>query len=113
MRFAICDVEGTGRPDFLADFLAERLIERRASPQPFPLLWVAMFRPVEPLPGADVVLAIHYQTRTVLDLVAEDWFTAKEVHGYTQERGWAAFRTQVSNRLEGMYIGPSQFVCEG
>lgn len=111
MRFEICDLEATGRTDFFAELLAERLVKRQASPHALPLLWVAMFRPVEPLPGADVVLAVHYQTKSVQELVVGDWFTAREVRGYTQERGWASFRTLESNRLDGMYIGPSQFVC--
>jgi hypothetical protein len=113
MLFEIWDIEEIGRPEFRAAFLAERLIERRASPHPLPFLWVAMFRPVEPFPGADVVLAVHYQTSSVLELAEGDWFTAREVRGYTQERGWATFRTLSAPRLDGMYIGPSQFICEG
>jgi hypothetical protein len=113
MLFTIANIEATERPDFPAELMAERLIERRASPHPFPFMWVAMFRPVEPMSGVDLVLAIHYQTRSIQELEQGDWFTAKEVRGFRQEGGWTSFRKQASPRLEGIYIGPSQFLFEG
>ena len=111
MIFAIANIEATDRSDFVAEFMAERLIEKRMS-HPFPHLWVAMFRPVEPWPGAELVLAVHYQPTSIQDLATGDWFTAREVRGFYQEDAWTAFRTTATHRLQGMYIGPSQFVRE-
>jgi hypothetical protein len=111
MLFAIADAGGTDRPEFLAELMAERLIARRVA-HAFPFLWVAMFRPVEPLPGADLVLAIHYQTKSIQELEKGDWFTANEVRGFGEEGGWTSFRKQISHQLDGKDIGPSQFVRE-
>lgn len=112
MRFAVGNIEGTERPDFAAEFMAERLIARRTA-HAFPCLWVAMFRPTTPWPGADLVLAIHYQTSSIQELEKGDWFTAREVRGFYQEDAWTVFRTVSSYRLDGLYIGPSQFLHEG
>ena len=44
---------------------------------------------------------------------AGDWFTAREVRGFSEEGGWTSFRKQVTHQLDGKEIGPSQFLYEG